>query len=268
MPPQIHLLDDPGDQRLADYRALKEHRLAESSGRFVAESELVVRKLLASGLVVRSLLATAPRLRTLDEVLRAHPGDFPVYLVPQRIVDAVAGFHVHRGCLAVAERPPRAELPPQARTIVVLEGLTDIENVGAMARNAAALGADGLVLSPRSADPFYRKAIRVSAGAVFVLPILRLARWPEDLLDLRDRLGFTLVGAVLDSQATPVDRFARPERMALLLGSEGPGLLPATRQLCHALVTIPMAPGADSLNVATAGAIVLHQLLHRGSRVT
>jgi tRNA G18 (ribose-2'-O)-methylase SpoU len=132
-----------------------------------------------------------------------------------------------------------------------------------MARNAAAFGADALVLSPRCADPFYRKAVRVSLGAVFELPIIRLERWPEDLARLRAG-GLSLVAAVVDPSAVPLHRFAPPDRFALLLGAEGPGLSAGARAACDARVTIPMSPGADSLNVATAGAVFLHALTRPG----
>jgi tRNA G18 (ribose-2'-O)-methylase SpoU len=249
-------IDDAGDPRLADYRDLKEHRLRADSGRFVAESERVVRRLVGSGLRVSSVLLTAPRLATLADALG---GPFPVYLASQAVMDGVAGFHVHRGCLAVGERPAAAHLPAGARAVVVVEDLTDVDNLGAIARHAAAFGADALVLSPRAADPFYRKAIRVSLGAVFALPVVRLDRWPEDLGRLRDD-GLALVGAVLDPTATPLERFRAPGRFALLLGAEGPGLSPAALALCDHRVTIPMSAGADSLNVATAGAIFLYAL--------
>lgn len=257
--PEVHFVTDPADPRLDDYRDLKDRRLDERGGRFMAESELVVRKLLASGLRVHSVLLTAPRLRSLEPAL---PEEVPVLVAPQALLDRIAGFPVHRGCLAVGERPREARLPEDARLVVVLEDLVDVDNLGAMARNAAAFGADALVLSPRCADPFYRKAIRVSAGAVFALPIVRATRWPEDLLALRERHGLALVAAVLAPDATPLDRFAPPPRLALLLGAEGPGLAAATRTLCDALVTIPMAR-ADSLNVATAGAVFLHHLRAR-----
>jgi tRNA G18 (ribose-2'-O)-methylase SpoU len=252
--PPIDILD-PDDPRVADYRELKERRLNEA-GRFVAESERVVRRLIGSGLPVASVLLTAPRLATLADALT---GDFPVYLAPQEVLDRVAGFHVHRGCLAVGEKPRPAGVPPGARTLVVLEDLTDVDNLGAIARHAAAFGADALVLSPRCADPFYRKAIRVSLGAVFGLPIVRLPRWPEDLSALRAG-GVAVVGAVLDADATPLDGFVRPPRAALLFGAEGPGLSPGARAACDHRVTIPMSPGADSLNVATAAALFLYAL--------
>jgi tRNA G18 (ribose-2'-O)-methylase SpoU len=250
----VHFVVDAHDPRLADYRDLKEHRLRADSGKFIAESEPVVRRLLASALAVDSVLLTAPHLARLEAAL---PAGLPVLVAPQEVVDAVVGFHVHRGCLAVGRRPGPAPLPPGARTVVVLEDLVDVDNLGAIARNAAAFGADALLLSPRAADPFYRKAIRVSMGSVFSLPVARAAAWPDDLRQLRAD-GFALVAAVLDAGATPIAAFAWPARVALVLGSEGPGLAPATAALCDHRVTIPMAPGAaDSLNVATAGALML-----------
>jgi tRNA G18 (ribose-2'-O)-methylase SpoU len=251
----ISFVTDPADPRLDDYRDLRERRLNEEGGRFVAESEGVVRKLLASPLRVHSVLVTAPRLHALEDVL----GGAEVLVGSQDLLDGVAGFHVHRGCLAIGERPRAPELPPAARAVVVLEDLVDVDNLGAMTRNAAALGADAILLSPRCADPFYRKAIRVSMGSVFHLPIVRATEWPGALRALRAR-GLTLVGAVLDADAIPLRSYAPPERFALLLGAEGPGLTAETKALCDARVTIPMAAGADSLNVATAGAILLHHL--------
>ena len=252
-------IDDAGDPRLDDYRELKERRLQAESGRFVAESERVVRRLVGSGLPVVSVLLTAPRLATLADALG---GPFPVYLAPQPLLDRIAGFHVHRGCLAVGERPAPARVPAGARALVVLEDLTDVDNLGAIARHAAAFGADALLLSPRSADPFYRKAIRVSLGSVFALPIVRLARWP-DALDALRADGLALVAAVVDPAATPLARFSPPDRFALLLGAEGPGLSADALARCDHRVTIPMSPGADSLNVATAAAIFLYALTRR-----
>lgn len=247
-------ISDASDPRVAGYRALKERAVIEG-GRFVAESERVVRRLLSSGLGVDSVLLTAPRLATLADALE---GAYPVYLAPQPVLDGIAGFHVHRGCLALGRRPPAVALPAGARTVVALEDLTDVDNLGAIARHAAAFGADALLLSPRCADPFYRKAIRVSLGAVFTVPIVRAARWPDALADLRAG-GISVVGAVLDADAAPLDRFERPARVALLFGAEGPGLSPGARAACDHRVTIPMAPGADSLNVATAAAIFLYR---------
>jgi tRNA G18 (ribose-2'-O)-methylase SpoU len=247
---------DADDPRLLDYRQLKENALKETSGRFIAESEPVVRKLLASPLPVHSLLLTDGHLDRLATALR--PG-VPIFVADQDVLDRIAGFHVHRGCLEVGGRPSGVTIPADARTVVVLEDLVDVDNVGAMVRNAAAFGADAVLLSPRAADPFYRKAIRVSMGTVFMLPIVRARRWPEDLLALRTHHGLSLVGTVLDDDSVPLSEFRWPERVALLLGAEGPGLGNATKALCDHRVTVPMARDkADSLNVATAGALFLH----------
>jgi tRNA G18 (ribose-2'-O)-methylase SpoU len=256
------------DVRLADYRDLQDRRLSQDSGRFVAESELVVRKLLATDLRVCSLLLTAPRLASLEPLLAAGNGDYPVFVVPQAVMDGMAGFHVHRGCLGIAERPRQPVIPAGARIVVVLVDLVDVDNLGAMTRNAAAFGVDAMMLSPRCADPFYRKAVRTSAGAVLSLPIIRATRWPEDLLALREQHGFTLVGAALDADAIPLAGFVPPARLAVLFGAEGPGLDEATKRACDALVTIPMAksPAVDSLNVATAGAVVLYHIAQHAQR--
>lgn len=253
-------VDDIADPRLADYRHLKDRDLSAEGGRFIAESERVVRRLCESGLTVCSVLATPARLAALGAALDGITA--PIYVTAQAVLDGVAGFPVHRGCLAVGERPAATPLtlPAAARTILVLEDLVDADNLGASVRNAAAFGADALVLSPRCADPFYRKAIRVAIGATFTLPIVRLRRWPEDLVDLARDRGFIVLGAVLEGAAAPLASLARPDKVALLLGTEGPGLSAAARGACHQLVTIPMAPGADSLNVATAGAVALYHL--------
>jgi tRNA G18 (ribose-2'-O)-methylase SpoU len=268
-PPRIPITDitDAGDPRLADYRALKERHLNAEGGRFVAESERVVRRLLASPLGVHSVLVTPPRLRAIEDALgdaleaRRGDGDLPIYVASQSVLDEIAGFHVHRGCLAIGERPAARALPSGARGVVVLEDLVDVDNLGAIARNAAAFGADALVLSPRCADPFYRKAIRTSLGAVLDLPIVRFSDWPGDLENLRE-LGFSLIAAVVSPVATPLPRFSPPARWALLLGAEGPGLSPGAVLRCHHSVTIPMSTslGVDSLNVATAAAVMLYAL--------
>jgi len=264
---------DALDPRLADYRHLKDRDLSAQGGggRFVAESERVVRRLLGSGLGVHSVLVTPARLGSLGQELDGQATSslasrlesnlqFPVYVAAQSLLNEIAGFPVHRGCLAVGQRSPPAALPGNARAVVIREDLVDADNLGASVRNAAAFGVDALLLSPRCADPFYRKAIRVAIGATFRLPILRLARWPQDLMTLKRGGGFTLLGAVLGAPATPLSAVGRPAKFALLLGSEGPGLSAGARLACDQLVTIPMAPGADSLNVATAGAVALFHL--------
>ena len=256
----ITLLDDP---RIADYRRLKERHLNADGQRFVAESERVVRRLLASGWRVCSVLVTPPRLAALADVLPAvEARGCPVYVATQAVMDGIAGFHVHRGCLAIGERPSASEIPAHARLVVAVEDLVDVDNLGAIVRNAAAFGADALLLSPRCADPFYRKAIRVSLGSVFNLPIVRAAAdaWPAQVAALRATGGFTAVAAVLDDGAEELASVAPPDKTLLLLGAEGPGLSPGAIAACDRRVTIPMSAGADSLNVATAAAIFLYHL--------
>jgi tRNA G18 (ribose-2'-O)-methylase SpoU len=252
---------DVSDLRLADYRHLKDRDLSAEGGRFIAESERVVRRLCGSDIEVLSVLVTPTRLASIREALTDLT--CPVFVAEQTVLNDIAGFNVHRGCLAVGQRPAAASVPEHADTIVVLEDLVDADNLGASVRNAAAFGAHALVLSPRCADPFYRKAIRVAIGATFTLPIVRLTHWPADLLALKQRLGFVVLGAVLDPKATPLAAVHRPAKVALLLGSEGPGISASARSVCDELITIPMAPGADSLNVATAGAVALFHLQQR-----
>ena len=261
LPSAAATITDPGDPRIADYRHLKERHLSAAGSRFVAESERVVRRLLASDLRVHSILVTPPRWTAMADLI-GDPARCPVYIATQEVMDGIAGFHVHRGCLAIGERPARRALPDDARLIVAVEDLVDVDNLGAIVRNSVAFGASALVLSPRAADPFYRKAIRVSLGGVFSLPVIRVERWPEDLAALRTAHGFSIVGAVVAAGALPLAAFAPPPKTILLLGAEGPGLSAAAQAACDHLVTIPMSPsaGADSLNVATAGAICLYHL--------
>jgi tRNA G18 (ribose-2'-O)-methylase SpoU len=189
----------------------------------------------------------------------------PVYVASQAVMDGIAGFHVHRGCLAIGERPSASEIPAHARLVIAVEDLVDVDNLGAIVRNAAAFGADALLLSPRCADPFYRKAIRVSLGSVFNLPIVRAADgdWPAPVLALRATRGFTALAAVLGGGAEALSSVTPPEKTLLLLGAEGPGLSPGAIAACDQRVTIPMSAGADSLNVATAAAIFLYHLSSR-----
>jgi tRNA G18 (ribose-2'-O)-methylase SpoU len=260
----VHQPNDPADPRLDDYRQLKDRHLNTLGGRFIAETDLVVRRLLESRLKVWSVLCTPPRARALFAAGALRPG-YPVFVVEPDLLDQVAAMPVHRGCLAVGERPAAPDdaslaIPEGARTLVVLEDLVDVDNLGAMVRNASVFGIDALVLSPRCADPFYRKAVRVSVGCVFGLPVVRLSEWPGDLARLAEQRGFRLAAAVLDPDATPLERYVRPERVAVLLGNESGGLSEAARRVCHDRVTIRVAPGADSLNVATAGAVLLYAL--------
>jgi tRNA G18 (ribose-2'-O)-methylase SpoU len=256
-------LDDPADPRLADYLQIRERDLVGRDGRFIAEGAVVLEKLIAAGRhPLRSVLiaehraaALAPRLAGLERAV-------PVYLAAQAVMDAVVGFPIHRGVLAVGERAePSAEallsgLPARA-LVVGLSGIANHDNMGGLFRNAAAFGADAVLLDSGCCDPLYRKAIRVSVGAALTTPFARLSAG-EDLVDLLIAHGFQVLALSPSGELQLADITARP-RQAVLFGAEGPGL--AAQLLARtASVRIPMAGGFDSLNVATSSGIVLNRL--------
>jgi tRNA G18 (ribose-2'-O)-methylase SpoU len=180
------------------------------------------------------------------------------------VVNAVVGFDFHRGCLAAAQRRDEdgpEEITRQGRLVVVAEDLTDIDNLGTLFRNALALGAGGVLLSPSCCDPLYRKAVRVSLGAVLCLPYARAKCWPDELLALRSA-GYALVALDLAPGSVPLDDFATraPAKIALIVGTEGAGLSREVRALAQVRVRIPMVEGIDSLNVSTAAAIAIQRL--------
>ncbi len=260
-------VDDPRDPRIAEYTHLSDGELLHDRGLFVAEGRLVVERLLTrSALRVRSLLLTAAARAALAPVLAARADDVPVYLVPQAIMNAVTGFNIHRGCLALGERPAPpplgallAALPPDS-TLLVLEGVGDADNVGSLFRNAAALGGDAVIVGPGCADPLYRKAIRTSMGAAVWLPWSIAVEWPA-ALDALGEAGVTIVALTPGKTAEDVADVSRPPgRVALLLGSEGAGLSDTALGRAAHRVRIPMRGEVDSLNVATAAAIALYAL--------
>jgi tRNA G18 (ribose-2'-O)-methylase SpoU len=263
----IETVEDPEDPRLTDYREIRDAERRRRSGTFIAEGRQVVRRLLDAGRYrARSALVTPPALDALGAALAA--AEVPTYLVRQDIVKAIVGIEFHHGCLAVGERGAEQTLEAvlaEARggCVVVLEDLGDASNVGAIFRNALAFGAGAVLLSPGTADPLYRKAIRVSAGAAVALPFARLADWPRDLERLRDA-GHTLLALTPRAEAVDISALGpkcpRSPRVALLLGTEGRGLSAGALAAADLQVRIPMAPEMDSLNVATAGAVALHWL--------
>jgi tRNA G18 (ribose-2'-O)-methylase SpoU len=261
-------LTDPADERLDDYRDLRRPgdrvRYEARVGCFIAEGLIAVRRLLASPLSVRSVLVLATKF---DRVAGLVPSNVPCYVVSGSVLAEVAGFDVHRGVLACADRPAPADLgtvAAEARTIAVLEGLNDHENLGAIARSARALGVDALMLDPTCADPWYRRTVRVSMGEVLALPVVRSADWPGDLDRLRG-FGFTVVALTPASDAVDLWELAAdpPERIALLLGAEGPGLSTAAIAAADIRVRIPIRAGVDSLNVGHAAAVAFAALGRR-----
>ncbi len=265
----IVALQDTGDARIADYRTLSDPDVLRARGLFIAEGRLVVRRLLtASALVTRSVLVTAPALAALGDAVAARP-DVTVYVVAQDALNDVAGFNIHRGCLAIGERPPETDvnrwlddLAPRSR-VLVLEGVTNADNVGGIFRCAAAFGAGGVVLGRGCVDPLYRKAIRTSMGAALHVPFAIDGQWPSSL-DMLRAAGFTLAALTPAPGAIDLDRAASTlgsaDRLALLLGAEFEGLSPAVQERVALRVRIPIDPAVDSLNVAVAAGIALHAL--------
>ncbi|MFL6060480.1 MAG: TrmH family RNA methyltransferase [Marmoricola sp.] len=256
-------IEDPADPRLADYRDLRDVQLRQSyetdHGLFLAEGEKVVRRAVTAGHTPRSFLMAPRWLDALADVMA--PSGAPVYVLSEDLVEQVTGFHVHRGALASLERlplPSVAEVLEGARSVLVLEDVVDHTNVGAIFRSGAALGFEAVLLSPRCADPLYRRSIKVGMGAVFSTPWTRLEDWYDALPTLSD-LGFTTVALTLAPDAVPVEEaVAAVDRLALVLGSEGPGLSERWQQAADRRATIPMQRGIDSLNVAAATAVACY----------
>jgi tRNA G18 (ribose-2'-O)-methylase SpoU len=232
---------------------------------------LVVRRLLASRFPVRSLLVTPQGLERLSDAAALLPESTPVFVADTNLMGAIVGFPFHRGILACGQRlapAPIGDLLKSARTLVILEDLANADNVGAVFRNTGALaGADAAVLlSPGCCDPLYRKSLRVSMGQALRVPFAKLDQWPESL-DQVGKAGFELLALTPDPAAQDINGFRPTHRVAMLLGAEGPGLTDAAFGRARARVRIPMDAGADSLNVATAGAIALAILVRNGTPV-
>ena len=260
-------IESADDERLADYRGLTDvalRRVLEpAGGLYIAESSKVIARAIRAGHRPRSVLVQEKWVPDAAALLTEHP-DVPLYVVPPEVAESLTGYAVHRGALAAMQRPPVApvaDIVRDARLVVVLEDIVDHTNVGAIMRNAAGLGADAVLVSPRCADPLYRRSVRVSMGTVFQVPWTRIPEWRTAGPQLRD-LGFHLAALALTDDAVPLDAFAaaRPERIALILGSEGDGLSRQAIAAADSVVKIPMAGGVDSLNVAAASAVALWEL--------
>ncbi|MBH24858.1 MAG: RNA methyltransferase [Myxococcales bacterium] len=264
-------LDDILDPRLDPYREVRDKDLAGRERAFVIEGRVVLQTVLRRGRYpLRSVLVSRRKLDGLTSLLDEIPRSVPIYTLPHEHMVEVVGFPIHRGLLAIGERPeePGADmilsaLSPGPATVLVLEGLTNTDNVGACFRNAAAFGVQAVLLDATCCDPLYRRAMRVSAGCAAAVPF---GREPSQaLLEALKRHGFFSIALALTEGAAPLAARARPaERVALWLGSEGPGLRPETIAGADARRVIPMASGIDSLNVATAGAVALFALQRPG----
>ena len=265
-------LDGVADPALADYRALTDVELRRRSepahGIFIAEGELVIRRALRAGYPMRSALMTKRWLSSVADFVAGI--DVPLYVGSEELLESVTGFHVHRGALAAMGRLPLksvADLLPQSSRVVVLEEVNSHTNLGAIFRSAAGLGMDAVLLSPTCADPLYRRSVRVSMGEVFSIPYARIESWPSGLTSLREA-GFRVLALTPDSRASSIDEIAvrDGEKLALLLGAEGPGLSRSALEAATSAVRIPMGNGVDSLNVAAAAAVACYVIARKTSR--
>ncbi|TRW44356.1 TrmH family RNA methyltransferase [Georgenia yuyongxinii] len=276
-------ITDPADERLADYTNLTDVALRSrhepEKGLYIAESANVIRRATGAGHRPRSFLMAEKWLESMAPVIAASPGsggvadggtDVPVFVAEESVLRAVIGYNLHRGALAAMHRPPLAGVRELlegarggagARRVAILEDIVDHTNVGAMFRSAAGLGVDAVLVTPRCADPLYRRSVRVSMGTVFQVPWTRLTTWPEGIEKLH-AIGFTVAALALADDAVGLDDFAASDavrapgsRVALVLGAEGDGLARSTVEAADVVVRIPMSGAVDSLNVAAASAV-------------
>ncbi|MET0590266.1 MAG: RNA methyltransferase [Naasia sp.] len=258
-------LDSLDAPELADFSRLTDvalrRRTEPEGGLYLAESTKVIGRALAAGHRPRAILTREAWLEELGELLGSFP-DVPVYVGRDELMEELTGYHLHRGALASMHRPrlpdPR-DLLRSARRVVVLDGLVDHTNVGAIFRSVAGLGADAVLVTPECADPLYRRSVRVSMGTVLQVPWTRLPEW-RTAGPLLHEAGFEIAALALSDDAVPLDQYRAPDRVALVLGSEGDGLGRRALAQADTVVTIPMLHGVDSLNVAAAAAVALWAL--------
>lgn len=263
------MIDDPTHAAFDDYRHLaspdRRQKFEAELDICIGEGAMVVERLLSAGLAPRSVVVTPVRRAAMASALDPLDPDVVCVVTPEALSTA-AGYHVHRGVLAAFDRPSPldpASLLGTARTIAVVEHVNDFENLGALFRNAAAFGLDAVLLDPRCCDPFYRRCVRVSVGHSLLVPSARLAPWPGRLDDVR-AAGFTVLAMTPAADAMPIGSAAAGlEKVAVLVGAEGPGLTDHAMAAADVRVRIPMAPGVDSLNVATAAAVAFHRVTDR-----
>lgn len=269
-------LTDLSAPELAPYAQLTHAQLRSRRdprrGIFIAESANVISSALNAGCQPLSLLMEQRQLNALSPCFLDRFGDIPIYTAPRQTLSQLTGYELTRGILCAMRRPalPAPEqLCRGARRLAVLENITDATNVGAIFRSAAALGMDGVLVTPSCCDPFYRRSLRVSMGTVFQIPWAWTgedsSQWPQPGLSQLKELGFQTVAMALSHRSIPIDHpaLAQADKLAVILGSEGSGLSEQTIGECDYVAKIPMCHGVDSLNVAAAGAVIFWQLRPR-----
>jgi tRNA G18 (ribose-2'-O)-methylase SpoU len=265
-PTRVERSDDP---RLADYVALNDQRwrrAIEGDELFIAEGLVAIERLVESGHTVRSVLLAPSRVERFAPLMPAlAAAGTSVYVAPREVIAEVVGFDLHRGAVAAAARRPLPSVDDvigRATRVALLEGLNDPENLGAIARSAGAFGIEGLVIDATCTDPYSRRTVRVSMGAVLSLPVARADDWPATLARLGVG-GYESWAMTPEPSADDLWSLAVPQRVAVLLGAEGPGLRPSTLAAATRRVRIPIAPPVDSLNVGHAAAVVFAALARR-----
>lgn len=269
---QIIEFSDLNDPRLIDYMGLKDLQLRSHTeverGVFLAESKLVVERALRADFRPLSFMMSKKWLPQFEELEMSYPhlAELPIFVGSDELLEDVTGFHLHRGMLATFQRPVLSSLKEYLQThdvrrIAILEDIVDHTNVGAIFRNAAGLGVDLVVVTPQCSDPLYRRSVRVSMGTVFQVPWVRSENWPQDISVLQDA-GFKVAALTLGPLSKPISKLGLEQegKLALVFGSEGPGLKPATIAAADFSVVIPMAGGVDSLNVSASAAIAFWEL--------
>jgi tRNA G18 (ribose-2'-O)-methylase SpoU len=254
-------IEDADDPRLADYRQLKDavaRRRIEGEDLFVAEGPVAIERMIASGHHVRSVLLDELKAARMSELLAVV--DAPIYVVGRSLLHEITGFDLHRGAIAAGTRravTKLADLAASAVRLVVLEGLNDPENLGAVARSARAFGFDGLVLDPTCLDPYTRRTVRVSMGEILMTRWARVdaSDWPDGAFAELADAGFETWAMTPSTDSADIWSLDVPDRLAIVLGAEGPGLSPAARRAASKAVRIPIRPDVDSLNVAAAAAV-------------
>jgi tRNA G18 (ribose-2'-O)-methylase SpoU len=256
---RFSIISDRGDPRIAPFVSVRERDLTGGTdGRFIVEGKVALEILLTrSRFEIDCLFLCETRLEPLSDLLAQCAPDIPIYVASQALMDEIVGFPIHRGVLACAKKGASLSLDAfqGSKRLLVLNQISNHDNVGAAFRNAAAFGADGVILDAGSCDPLYRKSIRVSSGASLWLPFHHAGVGLDQVQSLQSA-GFEVWAMTPNEKAEPLQSCDRPDKLAILLGAEGPGLPECLIKACKS-VRIPMSPGFDSVNVATAGAIAL-----------
>jgi len=268
-PPEPISIASLDDERIDLFRNVRDKDLRGRDKIFMAESEMVLRRLLRTPDRIVALLLSPERFNRLREALAILPSSVPIYVAEVELMTEIAGFHIHRGVLAAGSRlhPAQLRLDPmlghlrhkEKLTITVAERFTNIDNMGTLFRNAAAFGVDAIALDPACCDPLYRKSIRVSMGHVLSVPYAVLNDWPNDLIRLKNEWGCTIIGAEITADSKPLWELPRHDKVAIVLGSEADGLSEQVIDICDHLCHIPMSPSVPSINVGVASAVFLYE---------